>query len=484
MPAERVFMVDSTKLKTYFDDAAFWRDIARLALPIALQNLLSSSFSLVDTLMVGQLGDTPLAAVGMAGQFGWFLSMIIFGMTSALTMFVSQYWGAGDKKSIRKVYGIALMIAVGVSVVFMLAVVVFPRGVVWIFNREPDVLDVGAQYLSIAAFSYPAIALNYVFMGVLRATERVKLPLYTTLVTTLLNAGLDYAFIFGFGAIPAMGARGAAIATVVSAWLSPVITFTVSLIEKNMLIAPWREIFGFDKNFFAEFLRRAVPVVVNETLWGAGTLVFNIIFANLGSGNYAAVTIMRTFESIAFVFFVGLGSASRVIVGKSVGAGEIASAVRDSRRFAVLVPAFSAVLGAVIIVFRRQIVGVFDLDGKITAETLGTAVWILSIYAAEMAIRNIPYIVICGIFRPGGETRIGMKYDLLFLWCVSLPATIIAAFVLRLPFPAVFATMYIAEDWLKAFFCIRYFLTDKWLKPVTPEGRAGLEDYRAQRREA
>ena len=484
MPAERVFMVDSTKLKTYFDDAAFWRDIARLALPIALQNLLSSSFSLVDTLMVGQLGDTPLAAVGMAGQFGWFLSMIIFGMTSALTMFVSQYWGAGDKKSIRKVYGIALMIAVGVSVVFMLAGVVFPRGVVWIFNREPDVLDVGAQYLSIAAFSYPAIALNYVFMGVLRATERVKLPLYTTLVTTLLNAGLDYAFIFGFGAILAMGARGAAIATVVSAWLSPVITFTVSLIEKNMLIAPWREIFGFDKNFFAEFLRRAVPVVANETLWGAGTLVFNIIFANLGSGNYAAVTIMRTFESIAFVFFVGLGSASSVIVGKSVGAGEIASAVRDSRRFAVLVPAFSAVLGAVIIVFRRQIVGVFDLDGKITAETLGTAVWILSIYAAEMAIRNIPYIVICGIFRPGGETRIGMKYDLLFLWCVSLPATIIAAFVLRLPFPAVFATMYIAEDWLKAFFCIRYFLTDKWLKPVTPEGRAGLEDYRAQRREA
>lgn len=477
-------MVDSTKLKTYFGDAAFWRDIARLALPIALQNLLSSSFSLVDTLMVGQLGDTPLAAVGMAGQFGWFLSMIIFGMTSALTMFVSQYWGAGDKKSIRKVYGIALMLAVGVSVVFMLAGVVFPRGVVWIFNREPDVLDVGAQYLSIAAFSYPAIALNYVFMGVLRATERVKLPLYTTPVTTLLNAGLDYAFIFGFGAIPAMGARGAAIATVVSAWLSPAITFTVSLIEKNMLIAPGREIFGFDKNFFAEFLRRAVPVVANETLWGAGTLVFNIIFANLGSGNYAAVTIMRTFESIAFVFFVGLGSASSVIVGKSVGAGEIASAVRDSRRFAVLVPAFSAVLGAVIIVFRRQIVGVFDLDGKITAETLGTAVWILSIYAAEMAIRNIPYIVICGIFRPGGETRIGMKYDLLFLWCVSLPATIIAAFVLRVPFPAVFATMYIAEDWLKAFFCIRYFLTDKWLKPVTPEGCAGLEEYRAHKRGA
>ena len=481
LPCGKVFMLDTTKLKKYLGDARFWRDIARLALPIALQNLLSSSFSLVDTLMVGQLGDTPLAAVGMAGQFGWFLSMILFGMTSALTMFVSQYWGAHDIKSIHKVYGIALAIAFGVAGVFTIAGAAFPRGVVWIFNREADVLDVGAQYLLIAAFSYPAIALNYVFMGVLRSTERVKLPLYATLVTTLLNAGLDYAFIFGFGFIPAMGARGAAIATVISAWLSPLITFAVSLIEKNMLIAPIREIFGFDGDFVRVFLRRALPVVANETLWGAGTLVFNIIFANLGSGNYAAVTIMRTFESIAFVFFVGLGSASSVIVGKSVGAGDITAAVRDSRRFAVLVPSFSLLLGAVIIIFRRPIVGVFDLGGTITAETLNTAVWILSIYAAEMAIRNIPYIMICGIFRPGGETKMGMKFDLLFLWCVSLPATLIAAFVLRLPFPAVFATMYIAEDWLKAVFCVRYFLTERWLKPVTEEGVAGLEAYRAAR---
>ena len=155
--------------------------------------------------------------------------------------------------------------------------------------------------------------------------------------------------------------------------------------------------------------------------------------------------------------------------------------MRDSRRFAVLVPSFSLLLGAVIIIFRRPIVGVFDLGGTITAETLNTAVWILSIYAAEMAIRNIPYIMICGIFRPGGETKMGMKFDLLFLWCVSLPATLIAAFVLRLPFPAVFATMYIAEDWLKAVFCVRYFLTERWLKPVTEEGVAGLEAYRAAR---
>lgn len=475
------YMTDTKhfKLQQYLGDKRFWRDIFRIALPIALQNLLSSSFSLVDTLMVGQLGDTPLAAVGMAGQFGWFLSMVLFGLMSALTMFVSQYWGAQDKVSIRRVYGIALALALGASGIFTLAGAVFPRGVIWIFNREADVLNIGAQYLSVAAFSYPAIALNYIFMGVLRSTERVKLPLYTTLVTTVLNAALDYAFIFGLGPIPAMGARGAAIATVISAWLAPVITFGVSLIQRNMLIAAPHELFGWGREFVVNFLRRAMPVVANETLWGAGTLAFNIIFANLGSGNYAAVTIMRTFESIAFVFFVGLGSASSVIVGKSVGAGDIESALRDSRRFSILVPSFSVLLGVVIIIFRRSIVGIFDMDGKITSETLGTAMWILSIYAAEMPIRNIPYIMICGIFRPGGETKVGMRYDLAFLWLVSLPITLFTAFVFKLPFPLVFAVMYIAEDWPKAVCCVRFFMTERWLSPVTEEGQRGLAEYRA-----
>ena len=470
--------MNSSKLTKYFGDAPFWRSIAQLALPIALQNLLSSSFSLVDTLMVGQLGDIPLSAVGMAGQFGWFLSMILFGFTSGLSMFVSQYWGAQDRKSIHRVYGIALTLACGVAAVFTAAGTIFPRWVISIFNREVQVLEVGSSYLAIAAFSYPAIALNYIFMGVLRATEQVKLPLCVTSVTTVLNGILDYVLIFGVGPIPALGARGAAIATVISAWLSPMIIFIVSLCRKNILIASPAEIFNFKGGYFPAFLRRAMPVVANETLWGAGTLVFNIIFSNLGAGNYAAVTIMRTFESIAFVFFVGLGNASSVIVGKSVGAGDIDAAVRDSRRFSVLVPTFSLLLGTLIIIFSRQIVGIFDLGGTITEDTLTTAVYILAIYAAEMPIRNIPYIMICGIFRPGGETKVGMKYDLMFLWLLSLPATLCAAFLFRLPFPAVFATMYIAEDWLKAFFCVRYYLTGKWLKPVTPEGKRGLELYR------
>lgn len=455
----------------------------RLAFPIALQNLLSSSFSLVDTLMVGMLGDIPLSAIGMAGQYSWFLSMILFGLTSGLTMFASQFWGAKDIPSIRRVYGIALIIGCSVAGIFTFVGAAFPQGVMLIFNRKPEVVSVGAEYLSIAAYSYIAMALNYIFMGILRSTEQVKLPLFATLFSTVVNCGLNYVFIFGFDAfgIAAMGARGAALATLVSSWLSPTIIFAVSVLKKNILIAPLREMFGFSKVFVKEFLRRALPVVANETVWGLGTLIFNIAYSNLGHDIYAAVTILRTFESIAFVFFIGLGNASSVIVGKQIGAGKIDSAIRDSRRFVVLVPLISLVLCAIIVVFRKYIVGLFDLDGAISGSTLDLAVTILCIYACEMPIRNIPYIMLCGIFRPGGETKKGMKYDLLFEWAVSLPITIAAAYLLRLPFPFVFAIMYISEDWLKTFFCIRYYLSEKWIKPVTPEGKEGLALYRSEK---
>lgn len=465
-------------IKKYFGDLAFLKVMLKIAIPIALQNLLSSSLALVDTLMVGQLGDITLSSVGMAGQFSWFMSMVMFGLVSGLSTFVAQYHGVGDNRSIKKVYGMALIFGVSVSFLFMTLGFLFPSQILTVFNRDPEVIRIGSEYLSVAVFSYIALALNYVFMSVLRSTERVKLPLFATLATTLANCFLNYALIFGKFGFPSYGAKGAAIATVISSWISPAIILIVSLIQKNILIATPKEMFGFDKELFVRFLKRAYPVILNETLWGSGTVIFNIIFSNLGAGNYAAVTILRTFESIAFVFFVGLCSASSVIVGKSTGCGDIKSAVRDAKRFTVLVPLLSLFIGIIMIIFRAPIVGLFDMDGKITAETLEIAKTILCIYAIEIPIRNIPYILICGVFRPGGETRKGMRYDLIFLWAVSLPITLLTAFVFRLPFPTVFAITYISEDWLKAIFCIRYFISDRWLKPVTKEGKEAALQYK------
>ena len=468
--------------KKYFGDMGFWRVALKLAFPVAMQNLLTSSFILVDTIMVGQLGDLSLSAVGMAGQFGWFLNMITFGMCSGAAVFISQYWGAKDTAGIRRTYGIAVVSVCLISALFFVIGLLFPEGVVRIFNREPDVVEAGAAYLRIACWSYLATGVNMVFCIVLRSTENVKLPMYVSLVTTVLNAFMDYGLIFGAFGMPEMGIRGAALATVISAWAGPVLILAVSAIQRNMLISPIKELFGFNKRSIAEYYEKATPVIINETLWGLGTLLFSVIFANLGYQYYAAVTIFRTFENIAFVFFIGLCNASSIMVGKNVGAGHIKRAVEDSRRFVLFVSLCSVLTGVLIIIFRFQLASVFNLSGSITQETLKLTASLLLVYGIELPMRNLPYILIVGTFRPGGDTKIGMKLDLLSLWLCSVPLTTLAAFVFKLPFIAVFAIMYAAEDYLKAILCVKYYFTYNWLRPVTDQGIKGLEEFYESRR--
>ncbi|MBQ8334277.1 MAG: MATE family efflux transporter [Clostridia bacterium] len=468
-------------LTNYVGDRGFWRVTLRLALPIAFQNMLTSSFSLVDTLMVSMLGDISLAAAGMAGQWSWLLNIFLFGVSSGAAIFISQYFGVDDKKGIHRTSGIALVSGLVLGAIFMIAACLAPAAVMRIFGDEEAVIAEGVAYLRIAGFSYFAVVISGVWSSVLRSTAQVKLPMYVALITTVENAVLNYLFIFGGFGIPAMGIRGAALATVASSWTGAILLLVLSLRPGNIVYAPLRELLHFSKASIALFYRKALPVMANESMWGLGTFCFNAIYGALGYENYEALTILRTFESIAFAFFVGLCNASCVMVGKSVGAGKIGRACQDALRFTILIPAVSIVIGWIIILYRAQLVSVFNLSGNISETVLLTAQSLLVVYALEIPLRNIPYIQIVGVFRSGGDTTTGVIYDLSCLWGLSLPATLIAAFVLDLPFVAVFAVMYLCEDIIKSILCLRHFRSAKWLRPVTPEGIAGLEEWKASR---
>ena len=463
--------------RKYFCDSDFWRITLRLAIPIALQNLLISSFSLIDTLMVGQLGDVALSAVGMAGQWSWMLNIALFGVISGTSLYISQYWGVRDIDGIHRTYGIALTSAVLIATAFALSGLLIPGGIVSIFNRDPAIIDAGSAYLSIAALSYPAVAISNILSTVLRSTERVRLPLAVSGVTAVGNAVLNYTLIFGKFGLPAMGVRGAALATVISSWMGPLLLLLFSSFQKNILITSPARLFRFKRAQVGAFYRRAAPIILNESLWGLGTVIFNVIFSNLGYEYYAAVTIHKTFENIAFVLFVGFCNACCIMVGKSVGAGKVERAIMDSRRFAMIVPFVSLLAGAVILLLRAQLVSVFNMGGNISELTQRTAQTILLIYGLELPMRNIPYIMIVGIFRSGGDTTTGMRLDLFSQWMLSIPATFLAAFVLKLPFVVVYAIMYLFEDYVKSFLCLRHFLSDRWIHPVTEEGKQGYEKY-------
>ena len=466
--------INRKRLPLDLKNRTFWQMTLSLAIPIMLQNMLVSSFSLIDTLMVSQLGDIQLSATGMAGQFTWLFNMVLFGISSGAAVFVSQYWGNGNIKGIHRTMGIASSSGVIVSIVFMLLGIFVPEKIIYVFNQDPTVVEQGALYLRHAAFAYPAMALTNILGSVLRSAEHTKLPMIVSGISAAMNAVLNYVLIFPMG----LGVKGAAIATVISAWLGLVLIITLSVALKNILYAKLSDVFSFDGKALAEFFKKATPVIINETMWGLGTVTYNVIFANIGYEEFGALTIVRTFESFSFCFFMGLCNACCVLVGKSVGAGEIREGIRDSKRFMAVFPFVSIIVGGAIILLRQPLVSIFNLGENISAYTIETAEWIMVIYGAWIIIRNIPYLTIVGVFRPGGDTKFGMIVEIFALWLFSVPITFIAANLLHLPFLTVYAIMYLCEDIPKAIIFTAYWISGKWIRPVTETGRAALEEFK------
>lgn len=468
------------KLTKYLGDRPFWRVTARLALPIALQNVLTSSFQLVDTMMVSRLGDLTLSAVGMAGQWGWMAILLGFGLCSGMSVFVSQYWGVQDLKGIRRVLGITLLLSLVLTGAFMAVALAAPTFVLGLFNKDPAVVDIGCQYLTIVCFSYPATVLTNIMAAVLRNTEQVKAPLYVSMVTVLLNAVVNYGLIFGELGMPELGVAGAAVATCISSWTGPVLLLAISAVKKNLLVGPVRELLAFRLADLKAFFRRALPVLCNEGMWSLGIVCLNMIYSNMGYAYYAGMTVFKTFSDLCFAFYVGLGNSCVIMVGKSVGQGKIRRALADSTRFTVLGSLTGAVIGGLMILLRHQLVAVFATGDNLSALTIDTALAVTIFCGLEVWFRNIPYIQVVGVFRSGGDTLTAMLCDLLPLWLVAIPLAWIAANVLHLPFLGVVMCAYLGEDIPKVLLCLRHFRSQRWLKPVTPEGQAGLEAYRRE----
>ena len=450
------------KNKVTLFDRAFWRIMLPLALPIAMQNLLMTSFRLVDTLMIGRLGDVSIAAVGLAGYASFFVELITFGVASGSAVFLAQYYGAGNVKGIRRTLGVMLIFVVPIGLLFTLLTMTFPEIVMKLFTNEPALIDEGVRYLRYAALSYVSLTLNTAFGITLRCTENVKLPMWVSGFCALLNAGLNYLFIFGGPGVAAMGVAGAGLATAISSLASPLLLLIISLIKRNTLIAPIRDLLDIGNGFLKEYWQRVLPVLLNEALWSLSIIGVNMVFGRMGTDNYAALTVVRTIENIVFVFFVGICNACNILVGKSIGAGNIALGKRYALQFMMLIPVFGVILGGLVALLRGQMISLFDISDS----AVHAAKVMLLIYAVDVSIRNVPYLTVVGIFRAGGDTRRGLLCDGFVQYVIVLPTVVLCGLVWKLPFITTYLLMIIVDDIGKICFTVPYFLSMKWIKPI------------------
>ena len=448
------------KLSALFD-RAFWSAVLPLALPIALQNLLMTSFRLVDTLMIGRLGDVSIAAVGLAGYASFLVELISFGVASGSAVFVAQYHGAGNKDGILRTYGTMLLFIVPVGLLFTLGVGLFPQGVMKLFTNDAALIAEGARYLRFACVSYFSLTLNMAVSTMLRCTEQVRIPMITSGIAAALNAVLNYIFIFGAFGLPAMGVAGAGLATAISSLLNPLMMLLLSVKKRTIVIAPLKKIFDI-KGFLKPYWSRALPVLLNELFWSLSVVGMNMVFGRMGTDNYAALTVERTLEGLVFVFFVGICNACNILVGKSVGAGQIEEGKRYAARFFVLTPLLGVVTGGIIALLRVPLIGLFDLSSA-AAQTAKT---LLLIFSVDAIVRYIPYVEVVGIFRGGGETRFGLITDVVSQYAFILPAVILCGLVWKLPFITTFVVMLAVDDVSKLVITIPFYRSMRWIKPI------------------
>jgi putative MATE family efflux protein len=451
----------------------FYRYTLSIGLPVALQNLLTTSASMVDTIMIGTQGELAVAAVGICAQVSMLMFAGYFGFCNGGMIFFAQFWGAKNERGIRKAYGLTLCCMMFVGFLFGALAVFAPEFILGIYTDKENIRAAALPYLRLVGFSYPLQTLSMAMSSLLRSTEKVKIPLFASVAALLTNTFLNWALIFGHLGFPRMGVAGAALGTVCAGLVNILVLYLYCFRDRNSVITRIREHYGWDPALVKQFFSKSSFIVCNEMLYGVGQLVLNIIIGRQSEAGIAAMAVFRVIEGFVFVFFVGLVNASSVMVGKRIGAGEHLEGYTDAKRFALLCPAVTLLICLIILPLRSPLLGLFGLG----EETRRYAMSMLLIYTVTGTIRTCNYI--CnGIFRAGGDSIFCTVIETCGLFFISIPAAALTGLLLHWPFLAVFLMLFL-DEFVRLGIILWYMNSGRWVKPVTDKGRETLAAFRA-----
>lgn len=437
--------------------SAFYKTLFVIALPIVAQNFLQSLVNIIDTIMVGQLGAVEIAAVGLGNQVFFLLIMILFGVGSGGSIFIAQYWGKKDTKGIQRTLGITLVFSLALSILFTLAATIFPSQIMGLYSKDPIVIATGAEYLRVSAFCYIPMSLSFSFSLALRSTEQVKLPLYATIASLFINASLNYVFIF----ILKLGVQGAALATVIARLAEFIILFSVAYRKKLVVAARFAELFSYSQSDMARYLKIAFPVIVNELLWSLGITMQNIIMARASTEAIAAFNITGTVSQLTWVFFIGVGNAAAIIIGKKIGEHNEAEARSYANRFGWFMPLTAVGFSLLLIPISKLLPVFFNVEPLI----LQQAALMLMVLMFTYPVKSFNMCMIVGVCRSGGDTVYSAVVDSTFLWLIGVPLGALAAFALKLD-PWLIYAAFMSEEILKAGANYLRLRSGKWLNNV------------------
>jgi putative MATE family efflux protein len=455
-------------------DRGFYRTILRISLPAALQSLISFLVVVADDIMVsrmpggGALQAAAQAAVGQINSITAFFTAVILGFTGGSSVLIAQYWGRRDTARIKRVFAIVMSINMFMTAAIVLLALFIPdrlTGLV-VGKSQGDVTAFARQYLTIVCLSYIPYALCYTLVGMLRAVEVVRMTLYTTVASLAVNVFFNYALIYGRFGFPAMGVRGAAIATVLARMVEFLIVWHYAFHRQKVIDIRPRDLLKFDGMLFRDYVHYGVPVGVTDVQWALIGFFKAMIIGRLAKEFMAANAITTAMMNLGTMFTFALAGGAAVVVGKAVGAQEYEKAREYSKTIQIMFAAIGIFMALVVYLLSGPFTSLYGSASDPQVRKLSLTM--IAIGAATLIGTSYHASCFVGINRGAGDSRFVALVDMICGWLIVLPATYLAAIVFRAPLPIVFLMTRIDQcfKWIIAFLRLR---GNKWIKNVTRE---------------
>ena len=439
----------------------FFKAVCTLAIPVALQSMLQSSFSMVDQIMIGQLGEINVAGVGLAGKFASIYSVVISAIGAVAGIMIAQYLGQKNRSEVRRSFFTNLLLGAGIAGMFMVICTLFPNQIMGAYTRDVQTRQAAAEYLMLISGTFVPMAGATLLSTLFRCLEKPRLPLYASILSALLNTGLNYIMIFGKLGISPMGVRGAAFATVISQCANFLLMLLMLSQNGFLLKCNEGEPTATLRMNWGQYWSMLLPLLVCEVVWSLGENVYAAIYGHMSTDASAAMTLTNPIQGLVIGALCGLSQAASVIIGKHLGSGENEEAYWSAKKLMLYGAIGSALLSVIVMIASKAYVGIYQVDNAVKTMTMQ----ILFAYAIVVPFKVLNMILGGGIIRSGGRTKYVMFIDMVGTWCFGVPLGLLSAFVWKLSIPYVYFLLSLEE-------CIRFgislivFRRRKWMNQL------------------
>ena len=452
-------------------DKAFYRRVLHIAVPIALQSLITIGVNMMDTIMLGSMGETQLSASSLANQFVQVFQIFCMGLGMGASVLIARFWGMQDKENLRKSITIMLRLTLLLGTLFTLATILAPRSIMRLYTPDPGIIDAGRRYMRwiVACYYFQGLALTLTL--VLRNVGLMKIPLYTSIGAFFVNIFFNWVFIFGKLGMPRMEIEGAALGTLISRAFEFAVIGGYFFLKDKSIGYRIRHLFLKCADLVGDYIKISIPVLISDGLLALGNNAVGMVFGRLGETFVSAQAITAVVQSCSTVVIQGVAQAATIVTGNTLGQGDVERTQRQGEAFIGLGMALGLLAGGIILAIGHPVVDFY----KLTEDTNRIAYSLMYAQAFIVFFQATNNVMTKGVLRGGGDTRFLMVADILFLWIASIPLGWLAGLVWHLPPFWTYCCIRI-DNVIKAVWCIFRLRSGKWIKKVSHIEKLELKD--------